>query len=475
MQKRGDIEPEVGGLQSKKQIANAKYRTKRQQQQQLTQAHNSNVADQYQTIHNMVQSHECVQKIASNKDKVPRIILFTDDQIQDVKRFCCSAPSSHTTVLGVDKTFNLGDVHVTLAVFKNLAVKRRDTNEHPIFAGPLFLHGNSDYKTYLSFFSHLTGMLQGTTSQPIFGTDDEIAMKQAIKTAFPNSSTLSCTMHLKQNIEEHLRDKIGIRHCDRSTILASIFGPVGVTAAENETIFNGRLETTKEIYTATAPAFEKYFTERVTPLLRSNFATSTSSPSTASLDNNCESMNAILKHGTDWKSLPLPDLVLKLHDVVRAQYQDVRRALAGQGDYVLCPQFAKFDIPIHIIMDKIKTAKARKLLQEIPKTNFSNQPEDNNVERQGTYRDGVSQRREKAWPGEKKEMRKDNKRCKEIASMSVPDYIPDTFNQNGYICNLFTRWHHLMISSRIYTHIAPRQNGKMAAHTRLTNKKRILR
>ena len=74
-------------------------------------------------------------------------------------------------------------------------------------------------------------------------------------------------------------------------------------------------------------------------------------------------------------------------------------------------------------MDKINTAKARKPLQEIPKTNFSNQPEDNNVERQGTYRDGVSQRREKAWPGEKKEMRKDNKRCKEIASMSVPDYI----------------------------------------------------
>ena len=74
-------------------------------------------------------------------------------------------------------------------------------------------------------------------------------------------------------------------------------------------------------------------------------------------------------------------------------------------------------------MDKINTAKARKPLQEIPKTNFSNQPEDNNVERQGTYRDGVSQRREKAWPGEKKEMRKDNKRCKEIAIMSVPDYI----------------------------------------------------
>ena len=57
-------------------------------------------------------------------------------------------------------------------------------------------------------------------------------------------------------------------------------------------------------------------------------------------------------------------------------------------------------------MDKINTAKARKPLQEIPKTNFSNQPEDNNVERQGTYRDGVSQRREKAWPGEKKEMRR---------------------------------------------------------------------
>ena len=64
-------------------------------------------------------------------------------------------------------------------------------------------------------------------------------------------------------------------------------------------------------------------------------------------NNNCESTNVILKHAMHWKSLPLPALVLKLYDVVRCQYDDIRCALVGQGDYVLCPRFKRFTMPIH--------------------------------------------------------------------------------------------------------------------------------
>ena len=349
MQTRRDEEPEVGGLQSEEQVDNVGYRTERQQQQ--TQTYKGNLADHVLTIPNMTHGREFVRAVQTTKDKVPCIILYTDDQIEDVKRFCCSAPSARTTVLGVDKTFMLaGDLHVTLVVFKNLAVKRRDTHEHPTFAGPLFLHGNSDYQTYLSFFSHLAGKLRETTSQPIVGTCDEIAMRLAAKTAFPDSSPLSCTRQLEQNVEEHLRDEIGISHIDRCAIQSSIFGPVGVTAAVDEIIFNSRLDATTAVYTETAPAFDGYFKDRVAPLLRSNFATFISSQSTPPLTNwtngSCENMNAILKQATDWQSQPLSDLVLRLYDAVRSQYQEVRRALTGKGDYALCRQFAKFGIPL---------------------------------------------------------------------------------------------------------------------------------
>lgn len=99
---------------------------------------------------------------------------------------------------------------MTVGVFKQLAVKRRDTGEHPLFVGPMFLHGNSDFETYHVFFLNLSAKLNGTPSSPVFGSDEEKAMKQAIKKAFPTASSLSCTRHLQQNVDRHIKDKIGM-------------------------------------------------------------------------------------------------------------------------------------------------------------------------------------------------------------------------------------------------------------------------
>ena len=134
---------EIGGHRSQKQVENAKCRVKKADQK--TFGPNPNIT-----------THEFVQQVSLSKDKVPTIVLFTEEQIMDVNRFCCSVPVAHTTVLGFDKTFNLGELHVTVGVFKNLAVTRRDTGDHPIFTGPIFLHGNSDISSYHSFFAHLS-------------------------------------------------------------------------------------------------------------------------------------------------------------------------------------------------------------------------------------------------------------------------------------------------------------------------------
>ena len=93
------------------------------------------------------------------------------------------------------------------------------------------------------------------------------------------------------------------------------------------------------------------FNDRLVQLLRTNFNTASTARNKPSLvnwtNNNCESMNAILKHAIHGKSLPLPTLVLKLYDVVRGQYDEIRCALVGQGDYVLFPRFKRFTVPIH--------------------------------------------------------------------------------------------------------------------------------
>jgi hypothetical protein len=65
---------------------------------------------------------------------VPSLVLFTQDQIEDIKAFCFSG----RTVLEVDRTFNLGELYVTATVYKHLGTLRRETGDHPIHVGPMF-------------------------------------------------------------------------------------------------------------------------------------------------------------------------------------------------------------------------------------------------------------------------------------------------------------------------------------------------
>ena len=67
-----------------------------------------------------------------------------------------------------------------MGAFKHLAVTRQATDDHPIFAGPMFLHGNSDFMSYHTFFSHLSALLSDCPSPPPLGSDDERAMKKAM-------------------------------------------------------------------------------------------------------------------------------------------------------------------------------------------------------------------------------------------------------------------------------------------------------
>ena len=87
---------EIGGLRSQKQVENAKCRAKKADQKTSSNKHN--FSDQIQTLQTLVTTHEFVQ-VSLSKEKVPTIILFTEEQIMDVNRFCCSAPVAHTTVL----------------------------------------------------------------------------------------------------------------------------------------------------------------------------------------------------------------------------------------------------------------------------------------------------------------------------------------------------------------------------------------
>ena len=57
-----------------------------------------------------------VQNVSFN-DSVS-CVLFTDQQLYDLDRFCANRGSTNTSVLGVDPTFNLGEFYVTVTHMK---------------------------------------------------------------------------------------------------------------------------------------------------------------------------------------------------------------------------------------------------------------------------------------------------------------------------------------------------------------------
>lgn len=112
-----------------------------------------NFADNIQVVENILHSNPFVQQVINFKSKVPSVICYLPDQIQDMKRFYAVPDGA---VLGFDKTFNLADIHVTVAVFKHKAVLKYDARDHPIFFGPFFFHGNCDELVYNQFMSELS-------------------------------------------------------------------------------------------------------------------------------------------------------------------------------------------------------------------------------------------------------------------------------------------------------------------------------
>ncbi|GFO27051.1 hypothetical protein PoB_005355600 [Plakobranchus ocellatus] len=71
-----------------------------------------------------------IQVITRAQGKVPTIILQSQEQMS-----CSPGPNGVRRVMMFDKTFNLTDVHVTAAVYKNVTLLDSCTMEYSGFFG----------------------------------------------------------------------------------------------------------------------------------------------------------------------------------------------------------------------------------------------------------------------------------------------------------------------------------------------------
>ena len=199
------------------------------------------------------------------------------------------------------------------------------------------LHHSVDasYCTYNTFFSHVKARLDSNVQciDIRIGSDDEGGLTKAIDNVFPNATRLLCSKHIKDNVTDHIKNKLPITKDQRSDIMSNLFGDNDIINTDDTTDFDVRSENLCSSF----PVFADYFNSKLkTRMLEHVIRPSMQGTNTRLWTyNNCESMNYRFKISTDWKPQRLPELVNTIHDIVRLHFADLKRALFGQGSYEL--------------------------------------------------------------------------------------------------------------------------------------------
>ena len=296
-----------------------------------------NTADDVQNVMNMIStSHPFLKEIVQTSGKPPNLICYTEHQL---KHFSSAVK---TSVIGVDRTFNLGPCYVTTTVFQEKKLQRKGTNTNPIILGPLYLHWDGAFHTYQRFFTHLASVL-GTeiessllsTNDMVIGTDEEKALVKALKSSFPESKLTLCTRHLGENFKRHLKNKVGMNEKNSKKVVDDIFGENGLISADTTVDLTSKIS---EIETKYTNSVGPYLSEKVIPTIKEYIYNVRKYDNKVPLhwkNNNCESLNHILKLNQNWTPNRLPELIQNLHKEIQLQEALIKGALYGHGDFEL--------------------------------------------------------------------------------------------------------------------------------------------
>ena len=88
---------------------------------------------------------------------LPTVILFTDQQVNDIVRFCCHKKPNLVSELGMDITFQLGQFYLLVTTYKN----PMPCSHPPSLLGPAMVCMMKEESTYLSFLHCLLRAVPG--------------------------------------------------------------------------------------------------------------------------------------------------------------------------------------------------------------------------------------------------------------------------------------------------------------------------
>jgi len=165
----------------------------------------------------------------------------------------------------------------------------------------------------------------------------KLAMRKCLIHFFPRACIVVCSRHIKENVVRKLDELLGKSSDVRRQLLDALFGSSGLVSLDNVVAFDNavdKLRAPTGLMTNAPAEFQQYFQRRLVQLMRDNCAAGRSTWT----NNNCESMNHVLKQGVQWRRNQLPELIDKLRSLVKGQEADADRAICGRGDFSLRPE-----------------------------------------------------------------------------------------------------------------------------------------
>ena len=97
--------------------------------------------------------------------------------------YCCIETTRQ--ILGIDTTYNLEAIYVTVICFEYPALRRKVSMEKPVLFGPNLLHGSCKHDIYGHFFSNFsTTYSVEEIAELTIRSDNEQALIKEIKKVF---------------------------------------------------------------------------------------------------------------------------------------------------------------------------------------------------------------------------------------------------------------------------------------------------
>jgi hypothetical protein len=330
----------------------------------------------FDNIKKIVVNGQFVRQFEVSKDGHPRAYLASDQQLNDLSRFCCS---NQSCILGIDPTFKLGPFYLTCTTFRHPLFCNKDNQKHVLVPGPFLLHATREESDYAFLGQKLSESL-GNKTIKAWSTDGEAALIKGLKST-PSFQTpsihLRCIGHEQDNCKEKLK-KIGVSSHGRRKILNSIFGSEidsngertrkeGLIDCNSAEEFDSILSTFQTDWdsiekndTGKNPQFwfwfRKYKSQEVkeTMLKPVRIAAGLGNPPATYRTNDNECFNSVLKRDLQWEKKSWDEMATELRTSVERTYREMQKAVYGMGEYRLAPEFNHLAIRSDVWIQKTK-------------------------------------------------------------------------------------------------------------------------